>query len=84
MLVRRRQPAASRRERPMSESFARFRELVWANPELAQQLWATPEPSEFVDLAVRLGAERGLRFTSEDVRRAMRDGRFAWLARVNL
>jgi hypothetical protein len=67
----------------VSESFARFRELVWSDPALARALWETPERDAFVALAVCLGEERGLRFTSEDVRRAIGDGRLAWLSRVN-
>jgi hypothetical protein len=67
----------------LSENFARFRELVWSDPELARRLWETPEHEAFVALAIRLGEERGLLFTSEDVHHAMSSGRLAWLSHVN-
>jgi hypothetical protein len=66
----------------MSEAFARFRELVWSDPNLLRELWETPERDAFVALAVRLGEERGLRFTSDDVHRSLADGRLSWLART--
>jgi hypothetical protein len=67
----------------LSESFVQFRELVWSDPGLTRQLWETPDRDAFVALAVRLGAERGLHFTSEDVHREMSTGLLAWLSRAN-
>lgn len=68
---------------PPSDDFDRFRALVLEDEALQQVLWGMTERAAFVALAVRLGGERGLRFTAEDVEAAMAAGRRAWLERWN-
>lgn len=63
------------------QHFARFRELVLAEPELHARLRATPDPTAFVALAVAAGAERGCEFTAATVETLLREQRRAWLER---
>ncbi len=63
------------------ENFERFRELVWEDRALQQELWATTDPNEFIALVQRLGAERGCEFTAEEVSAALRASHSAWLMR---
>jgi hypothetical protein len=46
---------------------------------LQARLRAETDPATFVARAVALGAERGFRFSAEDVRAAMAQGRRAWV-----
>lgn len=62
-------------------NFARFGELVLADPELHAQLRATANEQEFVALAVRLGADRGCDFSLPVVQAAVEEKRRAWLER---
>lgn len=62
------------------EQFADFRELVFAQPTLQEQLRAIADPSEFVAKAKALGEANGFVFTEEDVRAAMARGRDAWFS----
>ena len=66
------------------EQFADFRELVFADPALQEQLRAAVDPPEFVATACALGAAHGLAFTEEDVRAAMASGRNAWIVQWQL
>ena len=63
------------------EQFADFRELVFAEPALQEQLRAVVDPAEFVAKARGLGAAKGFSFTGEDVRAAMARGRHARVSR---
>lgn len=59
-------------------AFARFREQVARELELAQALHSLSDSAAFVELAVALGAARDLHFSEADVRAAMHLGRRAW------
>ncbi len=58
-----------------------FCQLVLEEPELHQQLRQALVAEEFIELAVRLGRERGYSFSSEEVRKALDARRRAWLER---
>lgn len=62
------------------EQFADFREIVFAELTLQQQLRAVVDPSSFVAKAKELGEANGFIFTEEDVRAAMATGRHTWLS----
>jgi hypothetical protein len=63
------------------EGFERFRELVWQDRALQQELWATTNQQEFIALVQRLGAERGCEFTTAEVSAALQASLRAWLER---
>ncbi|HEX8088948.1 MAG TPA: aspartyl/asparaginyl beta-hydroxylase domain-containing protein [Blastocatellia bacterium] len=63
------------------ESFERFRQLVLEDAALQERLRGTPNLKAFVDLMLRLGEERGYRFTAEDIEGVLRESRRAWLQR---
>lgn len=58
-----------------------FKQVVLGDPLLAAALREETDRERFAALAVRLGAERGYEFTAEEVRKAMREARRAWLER---
>ena len=61
------------------ESFEQFRHIVLDDLALQEQLKAIADPRSFIDLVVRVGAERGCHFTPKDVEAALRLNRKAWL-----
>ena len=63
------------------ESFEQFREFVFADVALQEQLRAAKDEESFIALTVRLGAERGYSFTTEDVTAALREARRTWIER---
>ncbi len=63
------------------ENLKRFGELVLADRALHDRLRATESDLTFAELAVRLGAERGLVFTEATVQRAVQEKRREWLGR---
>jgi mannose-6-phosphate isomerase-like protein (cupin superfamily) len=60
------------------EQFADFRELVFVELTLQEQLRAVIDPSQFVAKAKEFGEANGFVFTEEDVRSAMARGRDTW------
>lgn len=60
--------------------FFAFRERVWADPALEQQLIAVSDKDEFVQRAVALGRANGFDFNPEDVASEMARGRQTWLS----
>lgn len=63
------------------ENLERFRQLVWQDRALQEELWAATDQDEFIALVQRLGAERGCEFTTEEVFGALQAGHRAWLER---
>ena len=63
------------------QNLERFGELVLADRGLHEQLRATANETEFADLAVRLGAERGCDFTAPVVQAVVNEKRRFWLER---
>jgi hypothetical protein len=63
------------------ESFEQFRSVVLEDLPLQERLRVFSERDEFVARVVEAGAERGLRFTAEDVAEAMRASRRGWIER---
>jgi Aspartyl/Asparaginyl beta-hydroxylase/Nif11 domain len=61
--------------------FEQFHAAVLADPALQERLATEQEAPAFVGTAVRLGRERGHRFSRLDVEDAIRAGRRAWLER---
>jgi hypothetical protein len=61
------------------QNLARFGELALADRKLHDRLRAATDEAAFAALAVRLGAERGCRFTAAAVEAAVREQRRAWL-----
>jgi len=59
----------------------RFRELVLADPALHDRLRAAPNEPAFVELALRLAAERGCAFTATVLQTELNNRRRAWLER---
>jgi hypothetical protein len=64
-----------------SENLHRFGKLVLADRALHDQLRATNDVFTFAELAVRLGAERGLVFDVATVQNAVQEKRREWLER---
>ncbi len=64
-----------------SENLKRFGELVLADRALHDRLRATENVFAFAELAVRLGAERGLVFDEATVQNAVQEKRREWLER---
>jgi predicted ribosomally synthesized peptide with nif11-like leader len=58
-----------------------FRQAVLGDPALLDELRAAPDLFAFLERMVRLGAERGYCFTTDDVRLALSRSRRAWLER---
>jgi hypothetical protein len=63
------------------QQLERFGELVLADRELHDRLRDTANQEAFIELAIRLGAERGCVFTAPVVEAALREQRRAWLER---
>jgi len=59
----------------------RFRELVLAESALHDQLRAAPSEAAFIELAIRLAAERGCELTASALQTAINQERRAWLER---
>ena len=69
-------------DRPSSpEALERFRGLVFDDVDLQERLRQVADRGLFIDLAVRLGEERGCSFNAQDVREALRANRRAWIER---
>ena len=58
--------------------FARFCRLLEDDNELCQALQALTDNEAFIERSLALAAERGLAFSGEDLRSAMRQGRRLW------
>jgi len=68
--------------RPSSpEALERFRGLVFDDVDLQERLRQVADRGLFIDLAVRLGEERGCSFNAQDVREALRANRREWIER---
>ena len=63
---------------PPARSFDAFRALVLEDAALRDRLRGAAATSEFLDLIVRLGQERGYAFDAADVREAIHAARQAW------
>jgi hypothetical protein len=63
------------------QALERFGELVLADRALHEQLRATPNEPAFIELAVRLAAERGCELTAPALQAAIIQKRRAWLER---
>jgi hypothetical protein len=63
------------------QALDRFGELVLADRALHEQLRATPNEAAFIELVVRLAAERGCEFAAEVLQAAILQKRRAWLER---
>ena len=59
----------------------RFGGLVLADRALHDQLRGTPNERAFIELAVRLAAERGCELTASALQTAIQQKRRAWLER---
>ena len=66
---------------PGRKSLDAFRDMVLDDPSLQEKLLATADVDLFAALTVALGAERGLRFSADDVHEALRASRRVWLER---
>jgi hypothetical protein len=68
---------------PIGQSgFGSFRKLVLEDPVLQDELREIVDRASFIDCALRLGEQRGHRFSRADVEDAMRAGRRVWLERL--
>ena len=63
------------------ESLDEFHQLVLQDLALQEQLRETPDLGAFLELIVRLGAERGYDFGIEDVKDALQASQRAWIER---
>ena len=63
------------------EQFARFREIVFADPALERRLQSVPDWPSFVGEAVAAAAERGVALTEDDLLAARDQARRSWLER---
>jgi hypothetical protein len=64
-----------------AQNLERFRELVLADSVLHDQLRAAAGEAAFIELAIRLGAERGCKLTASTLQTAINQKRRAWLER---
>ena len=62
-----------------NESFERFRETVFANESMRDELLAIEDRSEFIDRVVAMAQSQGYDFTHEDVITEMRVADAAWV-----
>jgi hypothetical protein len=63
------------------QNLERFGELVLAERALHDKLRAAPNEPAFVELAIRLAAERGCALTASALQTAINQKRRAWLER---
>ncbi|SDZ63620.1 aspartyl/asparaginyl beta-hydroxylase domain-containing protein [Pseudomonas sp. NFIX28] len=61
-----------------AEDFARFCRMLEEDAALCQALQALTDSEAFIERSLALAAARGLAFTREDLRSAMRQGRRMW------
>jgi EAL domain-containing protein (putative c-di-GMP-specific phosphodiesterase class I) len=71
------------RDEPASADFERLEEIVVRDHELTRRLWIETDAAAFVETVARLAAERGLRISAEDVRRAAAFRREQWWKRFD-
>lgn len=64
----------------MSDFIAAFARTIDGDRELKEELLAITQPADFVALAVRRAADRGLILTDAEVWEAFNAGRVFWLA----
>jgi hypothetical protein len=64
-----------------AQNLERFGELVLADKALHDQLRAAPNEPAFIELAIRLAAERGCELTASTLQTAINHKRRAWLER---
>jgi hypothetical protein len=64
-----------------AQNLERFGELVLADSALHEQLRAAPSEAAFIELAIRLAAERGCELTASGLQIAINQKRRAWLER---
>ncbi|MGF6397372.1 hypothetical protein ABH905_001038 [Pseudomonas frederiksbergensis] len=60
------------------DALAQFQALVASDPQLCKSLQGLQDNEAFIVRTLELSAERGLAFTAEELRAAMRDGRRQW------
>jgi len=65
----------------ISPLYWKFHQRVLEEEALFAQLQAAPNAETMAALAVQLGAERGLAFTSDEVRAVLMATRRAWMER---
>jgi len=61
--------------------FDAFRKIVLAEPQLLEQLRATPDLSSFIALVREVAGQHGFQFTVEEVQAALRASQQAWIER---
>jgi hypothetical protein len=59
-------------------AFLQFQRLVVSDSQLSKTLQGLPDTEVFITRTLELAAERGVLFTREELRAAMRDGRRQW------
>lgn len=64
-----------------AQNLERFSELVLADSALHDRLRAAPNEATFIELAIRLAAERGCELTASELQTAINQKRRAWLER---
>jgi hypothetical protein len=63
------------------ENFEKFREIVFQNVDLQEELRRYVEREAFIKRVVELGAEKGFQFTAETVQEVLNENRRAWIQR---
>jgi hypothetical protein len=63
------------------QALERFSEVVLADRPLHDQLRATPNEQAFIELAIRLAAQRGCEVSAATLQAAINEKRRAWLER---
>lgn len=53
--------------RPFEQTIRQFGEMIKSDKALLDQLAATPDKESFINLYIKLGAERGCNFTRDDL-----------------
>ena len=73
---------AGNHDRPSSpEALGLFCDAVFADNRLQERLKQVNDKTLFIDLVVRVGEENGFNFNADDVDRALRENRRAWIER---
>lgn len=63
------------------EALMQFQQIIFADAELQAELREITDQKDFIEKVLKLGKERDLEFTAEDVSNALQTSRRAWFER---
>lgn len=65
----------------MNEDLEKLRQIVFHDAALQNDLQAISDREEFIARVLKIGSERDLKFTEEDILQAMNEQRRTWIER---